>query len=230
MTAAALLVVSGSGARPGGSAETVNIVTSPTASSGGAYYAADKKCQATVIMLHPIGEGKSSKVPEWKKLAESLQKAGYSVLTFDFRGHGDSTEITQPKDFWSKPQNIANVKTKNKEEIDVKDYIKQGSAYLPILVNDIAAARSYLDRRNDNSKDCNTSSIIVIGADNGDAQRRLDVFGAEPDQHNTPAGPQPAHERGVRQEARKGMTSSGAVFLSISPSLDKAAKYRCRRS
>ena len=107
------------------------------------------------------------KVPEWKNLALSLQKAGYSVLMFDFRGHGDSTEIASPKDFWNAKANAANVRSKSKDEIDVKDYIKQGSAYLPVLVNDIAAARAYLDRRNDNSKDCNTSSIIVIGADTG---------------------------------------------------------------
>ena len=38
--------------------------------------------------------------------------------------------------------NKALVKSKSKDSIDVKDYIKQISEYGPILVNDIAAARA----------------------------------------------------------------------------------------
>jgi alpha-beta hydrolase superfamily lysophospholipase len=200
------------------SAENVNILTPDGVKLRGQFYPSEKKCLATVIMLHPVGEGKSMKVPEWKNLALTLQKAGYSVLMFDFRGHGDSTEIASPKDFWNIKANVLNVKTKNKDEIDVKDYIKQGSAYLPVLVNDIAAARAYLDRRNDNNKDCNTSSIIVIGADTGATLGAI-WMNAEGFRYKyTPAA-------APLMKAEWAKTSEGndiiaAVFLSISPKLE----------
>ena len=148
--------------------ELVNITTADGVKLKGAFYKSAKMTAApTVIMLHPIGDGKSMQTKEWKSLAEALQKANYSVMMFDFRGHGDSTTIDKQNLFWAMQANVTNVKTKNKAEIEVKDYIKQGGAYLPVLVNDIAAVRAYLDSRNDDIKDCNTSSIIVIGADAG---------------------------------------------------------------
>lgn len=147
--------------------EPAKIVTSDGVKLHAVFYPSEKRNAPTVIMLHPIGEGKSSKAPEWKNLAESLQKANYSVIMFDFRGHGDSTTIEDRDLFWKKLANTNNVRTKDKDAIEVKDYIKQGSTYLPVLVNDIAAVRGWLERRNDDSKDCNTSSLIVIGADSG---------------------------------------------------------------
>jgi len=153
--------------------EPVHIMTVDGVKLKAIFYPSAMKSAPTVIMLHSIGDGKSMKAPEWKSLAESLQKAKYSVIMFDFRGHGDSTSIDDPGPkgaFWTKLPNSALVKTKEKDTIEVKDYIKSSSvpgAYLPVLVNDIAAVRAYLDRRNDEAKDCNTSSLIVIGAEGG---------------------------------------------------------------
>jgi hypothetical protein len=225
LSAAAILLVATGSARAQGGSENVNILTADGVKLRGAYYAANNKCLATVIMLHGIGEGKNSKVPEWKNLAESLQKAGYSVLTFDFRGHGDSTEITDEKAFWgarvgSSFPNAANVKTKVKDTIDVKDYIKQGSAYLPILVNDIAAVRAYLDRRNDNTKDCNTSSIIVIGADNGATLGAIWI-NSEGSRYKYIPNPVNPALKGTLAKNSEGNDIIGAVFLSIAPTLEK---------
>jgi hypothetical protein len=154
-------------AQGGASAEVVKIVTTDGVRLNGQFYAGAKGKGSTVIMLHPIGEGKSSKSPEWKALAERLQKGGYSVLMFDFRGHGESTTIEMPSEFKQHKANwpLLPKKGKDLEEIDVKDYIKNG-AYLSVLVNDIAAAKAYLDRRNDDGA-CNTGNTIVIGADTG---------------------------------------------------------------
>ena len=129
------------------------------------FYPSPKKNSPTVIMLHPIGEGKSIKLQGWKTLAETLQKNNYSVLMFDFRGHGDSTAIDDTKEFFKYPAN-RNVKPKEKETIEYRDYKANASAYLPILVNDIAAVKAYLDRKND-AGECNTSNTIVIGAESG---------------------------------------------------------------
>src|SRR5262245_31417200 len=52
----------------------------------------------TILMLHPIGES-SSKKP-WVGLAETLRSKA-TVMTFDFRGHGLSNEIS-PELFWKK--------------------------------------------------------------------------------------------------------------------------------
>jgi hypothetical protein len=144
-----------------------NIVTADGVKIKGTFYGSAQVNAPTVIMLHPIGEDKSSKSPEWKNLAEAMAKAGYAVLMFDFRGHGESTSIDDPKTFWAKQINFTNVKSKDKEAIDVRDYIRNGTTYLPVLVNDIAAARAWLDRRNDDSKDCNTANLMIVAADQG---------------------------------------------------------------
>ena len=177
-------------------------------------------------MLHPIGDGKSSKGQDWKNLAESLQKADYSVMMFDFRGHGESTTIDDPKLFWNKKANNDYVKVKNKkdETIDVKDYIKSGGAYLPILCNDIAAVRSYLDIRNDNSKDCNTSSLIVIGADGG---ATLGAIWMNSEWHRYKYSPPAMGVVGIGinpkyvESKPEGKDIIGAVFLTVQPTLEK---------
>lgn len=121
------------------------------------------KTPPTILMLHSIGETSSKKT--WVALAESLQKKS-AVLTFDFRGHGLSTEV-DPSLFWKVQFNIRNIKggstsaINNKQTIDHKEFAK---AYHPALINDIAAVKAYLDRKNDSGA-CNTSSFIVLGAD-----------------------------------------------------------------
>ena len=202
--------------------ETVKIDTVDGVRLHANYYASAKKNAPTVILLHPIGEGKSSKAAEWRELAEALQKANYSVLMFDFRGHGESTNIQDDKVFWAKPINQNFVKSKNKGSIDVKDFIKQGDKYLPVLVNDIAAVRAYLDRRNDDAKDCNTSSLIVIGAEGGAS---LGAIWINAEWHRYRYAP-PANFFGPLNakfidRSPEGKDIIGAVFLSVQPTLEK---------
>ncbi len=146
--------------------EPINITTVDGVRLRGAFYPGGKKNAPAVIMLHPIGEGMNSRSQDWKALAETLQKkGGFSVATFDFRGHGESTEIDVPEEFWKLPINKFNVKTKDASAIDVKNFIKS-PGYMPILVNDIAAIRAYLDRKNDEGA-CNTSNLLIVGAGSG---------------------------------------------------------------
>jgi hypothetical protein len=148
-----------------GNSETARIVTVDGVKLNAVFYPKSSKSSSTVIMLHPIGQGNNIRMPGWKTLATELQKAGYSVLMFDFRGHGDSTTIEDEKAFFSFPANRA-FKLKEKETIDYKDYKAVANTYLPVLVNDIAAVKAFLDRKNDAGA-CNTSSTIVIGAETG---------------------------------------------------------------
>jgi alpha-beta hydrolase superfamily lysophospholipase len=133
---------------------------------GGTFYPAEGggKKEGCVLLLHAFDpkKGGSSHADGWDRLAAQLQKAGYSVLSFDFRGFGDSKTIN-PVTFWKFSHNNLMRRRKGQETIDHKDFLP---AYYPQLVNDIAAAKAFLDRRND-AGEINSSNLIVIGAGDG---------------------------------------------------------------
>jgi hypothetical protein len=131
-----------------------------------------------VLMLHALGENENSTNKEWLGLAKALQGKGYAVLTFDFRGHGESKTVkpgvpnANPqlavKGFWDETQNQQYVKglapkKPRPTEIAFKDF---SPAYYTYLVNDIAAAKAYLDERND-AGECNSGDIVLVGAKDG---------------------------------------------------------------
>jgi pimeloyl-ACP methyl ester carboxylesterase len=123
------------------------------------------KREAAVILLHDFShkQGGGRSKDNWPDLAASLQEDGYVVLAFDFRGFGESKNVNKEK-FWKFRHNTQiKGSAKQSDTIDQKDF---GSGYYQYLVNDIAAARAYLDRLNDQNS-CNTSSVIVIGAGQG---------------------------------------------------------------
>ncbi|MCE9530990.1 MAG: alpha/beta hydrolase [Planctomycetes bacterium] len=115
-----------------------------------------------VLLVHGYGSD-SSKGP-WSTLAKSLQKKGYSVLSFDMRGHGKSADfkVMGNPDVFCKntfnryagyPLNPKTIKELKKERFQL--------SYYPYLVNDITAARRFLDEKNDASK-CNSGRVFVI--------------------------------------------------------------------
>src|SRR5262249_40873887 len=73
----------------------------------GRYYAAGgtKKRDAVVLLLHDFKQkkGGSSKALAYQELATALRDDGYAVVTFDFRGFGDSTSVTDK--FWDHSHN-----------------------------------------------------------------------------------------------------------------------------
>ncbi|HEY1861215.1 MAG TPA: hypothetical protein VGG61_12710 [Gemmataceae bacterium] len=131
----------------------------------GRFYSAGKKKAATILVLTKLGG--DIRQDGWDRLAEALKKQGYSVLLFDFRGCGESKNISP--DFWKVADNVTSIKggpgNPVKATIDFKDFNK---SYYPTLINDIAAARMFLDRRND-AGECNSSDLILIGAEDGAA-------------------------------------------------------------
>jgi hypothetical protein len=127
----------------------------------GKYYRSpNSKEGPCAILLHKYGSDRSK--GDWDLLARALQEKGYAVLTFDFRGHGESKTVNP--NFWKYAVNKDLVTAgRDKTKIDVKDF-KQG--YFPWLVNDIAAARKFLEIKND-SGELNISSLFLIGAQEG---------------------------------------------------------------
>jgi len=129
----------------------------------------DKK-DAVVILLHDFShkDGGDSTKGELQVFAEQMYKEGYSVLTFDFRGFGKSTEVKES--FWQGNKNGHNrslikgwVKTDLPKEIEHKNF---KTTYYPFLLYDIAAAKAFLDRRSD-AGEVNSHNTIVIGAGQG---------------------------------------------------------------
>jgi hypothetical protein len=127
-----------------------------------------KDKDACVVLLHNIDrlKGGNSHQDGWDHLAEELQKDGYTVLSFDFRGFGDSKEVSKDR-FWNRtkaPKNMdLPIAGRTPDSIEFKEFTR---SYYPTLANDIAAARACLDHKND-SREVNSSNIILIGAGEG---------------------------------------------------------------
>jgi pimeloyl-ACP methyl ester carboxylesterase len=152
--------------RPSGRQEAIHFPTVDHMSLAGTLYHGWKgKEGMTVLMLHDLGSHRNTL--GWKRLAEALQTEGHTVLTFDFRGHGDSKKVSPQ--FWKYPVNkslptyVSILPTK--EQPKVLEETDLPTAYRPWLTEDIAAARTFLDLRHDDpSGPVNTFNLVVLGA------------------------------------------------------------------
>jgi dienelactone hydrolase len=126
-----------------------------------------KDKDTVVLLLHDFRhlKGGSSQEDGWHQLAGQLQKEGYAVFSFDFRGFGNSKSVS-PK-FWTFPHNRSGIRGGSKKNppasIDEKDFYDN---YFINLVNDIAAARAKLNELND-AGEVNSSNLVLIGAGQG---------------------------------------------------------------
>jgi pimeloyl-ACP methyl ester carboxylesterase len=175
------------------------------------------KRDACVLLLHNIDmrKGGGSHQDGWDHLAEGLQKDGYVVFTFDFRGFGDSKSVD--KDFWDAAKNPHNQILRNArkqpDSIDQKDF---PVPYYPVLTNDIAAAKAFLDRKND-AGEANSSNLIVIGAGEGATLGAL--WMASEWKRKKALAPGGFGMPPVLEQDPEGKDEACAVWLSISPTL-----------
>jgi hypothetical protein len=143
--------------------EEVSIETYDGISLKGDFYKGSKGATSNVVMILPEF-GKDRTKGDWDSLARKLVDEGLAVLIFDFRGHGASTRIIDPTKFWQQEVNAKRIKgggpMSKKETLSLKDF---GPNYFPWLIQDIAAARRFLDLKND-AAECNVSNLIVIGS------------------------------------------------------------------
>jgi pimeloyl-ACP methyl ester carboxylesterase len=116
-----------------------------------------------VILLDDLGA--DANPARCDAVARALATAGCAVVGFDFRGHGRSTDVGS--DFWANPTNRALVRgptaARPADRVTFADF---RPGYLPHLANDVAAARSFLERRNDQGE-CNVGQLIVVGFGRG---------------------------------------------------------------
>ena len=213
--------------------ESINFRTHDGVLLSGKFYASAKPKDGTsIILLHDFTfrKGGDSSQDGWEKLALDLQAAGQSVLSFDFRGHGKSTVVNP--NFWLQPHNMVlpGAKMPNKPgKINSSEFTP---TYYPNLVNDIAAAKSFLDIKNDDGE-ANSSNIIVIGAGEGatlgalwmaSEWRRLSCTVEDIPQNagilNLKAvGPKKIYLKANAAEDAEGSAQLAAIWLSISPTI-----------
>jgi alpha-beta hydrolase superfamily lysophospholipase len=189
--------------------ERVKFLTFDEVEIHGSFYSSEKGSKAPcALLLHAIGG--SSQDSGWDELAKKLNAKGFAVLTFDFRGHGDSTSVGP--NFWMVRENqlLKNYRaSKPRETISYKDFTTRDNFLT--LVNDIAAAKRQLDQKND-AQECNSANLVVIGADTGATLGALWIQSEwsryKPVPFGAPTRPQ-----------LEGQDVACAVWLSISPDI-----------
>jgi hypothetical protein len=132
----------------------------------GRFYKAGAAKNNSCVLLLP-GYKKDPTKGNWDDLAKLLAKEGYNVLLLHYRGHGKSTDVAG-RDFFGHPYlgpfNARWVSGANKNpprnSLQMSDLKTQ---YAPMLVNDVMAARSFLERKNDTGE-VNVSTMYLIGA------------------------------------------------------------------
>jgi hypothetical protein len=228
-----LLVFAGSGrlsAADDIESKRVHFTTYDEVELGGTFYrsmpAAGKKDKdAVVLLLHDFrhAKGGGSKEDGWNQLAGELQKEGYSVLSFDFRGFGNSRSVSPA--FWRQPHNQNGIRgvsrSKPPTSIDQKTFYP---TYYINLVNDIAAARAYLNSLND-AGEVNASNIILIGAGQGATLGALWLASEcrrqrDPRSDRLLEGQLPNWGPLSKFDDPEGNDIAAAVWLTISPSLE----------
>jgi alpha/beta hydrolase fold len=163
--AALFLCLGQAAVAPGAEPERVRFITADYVEIQGLYYPSDLGIKApTVILLHPLGG--SIEMPGWTDLAKKLQEKRFAVLAFDFRGHGNSVNVTPQ--FWMAERTNQSLKgfkpAKPKGTISYNDF--RTPANFVGMMNDIAGAKRLLDTKNDGSE-CNSAKTFVIGAGSG---------------------------------------------------------------
>jgi pimeloyl-ACP methyl ester carboxylesterase len=150
-----------------GSETRVPITTADGVELDGTYFRSQKpgRDAPCIILVHKFGADRSK--TDWINLARALQAAEFApaVLTFDLRGHGNSTQLSNAPLFWSYPFNRNGIRNggPKKTIIDQKDF---KPSYFPYVVNDLAAARRFFEQKND-AGEVNVHSLMVIGAQEG---------------------------------------------------------------
>jgi dienelactone hydrolase len=143
----------------------VPIQTADFVELDGTYYRGNKGRDTPCVMIvHRFGSDRTKGGID--ELARELNKEGFAVLTFDLRGHGGSINISPG--FWTLLANRNGILRANPARQTTISANNFKPTYFPWLVNDLAAARRFLEVKND-AGELNAQSIFIIGAGEGAA-------------------------------------------------------------
>lgn len=158
-----ILLATSSAAAQNGAGEEISFFSSDYVELVGTYYPTQRgKSPPCVLLIHAINGSRQE--AGWAVLARYLQKEGYAVLSFDFRGHGQSKAVAP--EFWQLPlsRSMKPMSNGSVSSIDAKQFTRP--IHYASLVNDIRAARRVFELK-DRKGFCDASQIFVIGADTG---------------------------------------------------------------
>lgn len=169
-TASAFLLALAATARGADEPQTATLTTGDGAKLAARYFPGNQDAKSpAVIVLDDLGTDARPAVCD--DLARQLAKEGCTVLCFDFRGCGRSRGV-EPE-FWDDANNRQLVRGyKADEPPEAIAFADFKSGYLSTLANDVAAARAYLERRND-GRECNIAQTYLIGFGRGAALGQL---------------------------------------------------------
>jgi hypothetical protein len=188
--------------------QRVPIPTADGVELDGTYYRGNRgRDTPCVLMITKYGTDRTK--GDWGGLAEAFQAAGFAALTFDLRGHGGSTSVTPQ--FWNFPANAQNIRTLGTKKPTTINFNEFKPSYFPWMVNDVIAARRFLELKND-AGELNTNSIFVLGAQEGAALGLLFTF--EEFNRSYTLGFVPLQSNGTTHNA--GDDLAGAIWLSLS--------------
>lgn len=137
----------------------VSFATGDGLTLAGTYYPSERKREAAcVLMLHDLWRSTKRSDASWDRLARTLQRDGWAVLTFDFRGYGSSPRggIPQHAALLGPNRMLHDFIVHKEESSDSK-------RYLPWLVQDVVAARLWLDLKHDEGEH-NSRNLFVVAA------------------------------------------------------------------
>lgn len=164
-----------------------------------------------VILVHKLGADRM--MPGFESLAQALQAKGFAVLSFDMRGHGDSTGVRE--EFWKYQCNSARTIKGGGPKKDTIEFKEFTPSYYPHLVNDIAAAKLAVEMKN-NAKECNAGDTIVIGVEDG---ATLAAMWVATEWQRRRTIPNPMMGGFPTQGEPEGRDIAAAIYLSLRPSL-----------
>lgn len=116
-----------------------------------------------VVLLHAVGPGRATASRgDFGKLPVALQREGFAVVTFDFRGHGESRQIDPVRyyDIYPPTRQLANPAAANK--IDSRDF--RTPLEVAALANDLIAVKVWLNKQN-NLKRCHSHKVGLVGVE-----------------------------------------------------------------
>jgi pimeloyl-ACP methyl ester carboxylesterase len=209
--------------------QRVEILTDDSVILIGDWYPSGKgKNGPVVVLCHAIGPGKEgAKRQDWEKFPELLQKEGYHVLTFDFRGYGDSTRLQEKQQYWMAPGRLrtsgfrpANVPA----TVSARDWTND--QHLLWLGNDLLAVKKWLNLKN-NAEECNSGNVCLVAAEQGGVLAELFLYNewCDPnrDKANDWSKPLPPQQRNPSRW--EGQDYSHIILLSMPDRLG-ARSYR----